>query len=61
MDDVRFRELLAKLDDLTEPQKKHLISKTQLSLEHVHANAHIMDVLSQDELDALLILDKQAK
>ncbi|WP_440887515.1 hypothetical protein [Vibrio sp. WZ-1] len=54
MEDVRFRELLAKLDDLTDPQKKCLIDKALLSLEPSHINASIMDILSKDELDALL-------
>ncbi|MGR4988178.1 hypothetical protein [Vibrio rotiferianus] len=54
MEDVRFRELLAKLDDLTDPQKKCLIDKARLSLDPPHINASIMDILSKDELDALL-------
>ncbi|WP_407833217.1 hypothetical protein [Vibrio rotiferianus] len=57
MDDIRFRELLAKLDDLSDTQKRYLINKAQLSLEDVHKHSSIMDILSQEELNALLSID----
>ena len=57
MDDIRFRELLAKLDDLSDTQKRYLINKAQLSLEDAHKHSSIMDILSQEELNALLSID----
>jgi len=57
MDDIRFRELLAELDDLSDTQKRYLINKAQLSLEHTHKHSSILDVLSQEELNALLSID----
>jgi len=57
MDDIRFRELLAKLDDLSDTQKRYLINKAQLSLQDAHKHSSIMDILSQEELNALLSID----
>ncbi|TMX62250.1 hypothetical protein [Vibrio rotiferianus] len=57
MDDIRFRELLAELDDLSDTQKRYLINKAQLSLEDAHKHSSIMDILSQEELNALLSID----
>ncbi|CAH1532950.1 conserved hypothetical protein [Vibrio rotiferianus] len=57
MDDIRFRELLAELDDLSDTQKRYLINKAQLSLEDAHKHSSILDVLSQEELNALLSID----
>ncbi|MGR5276366.1 hypothetical protein ACPV5J_06755 [Vibrio rotiferianus] len=57
MDDIRFRELLAELDDLSDTQKRYLINKAQLSLEDAHKHSSILDILSQEELNALLSID----
>ncbi|GAB7229060.1 hypothetical protein VrSk94_27490 [Vibrio rotiferianus] len=57
MDDIRFRELLAELDDLSDTQKRYLINKAQLSLEYTHKHSSILDILSQEELSALLSID----
>ncbi|BBL90783.1 hypothetical protein VroAM7_34360 [Vibrio rotiferianus] len=57
MDDIRFRELLAELDDLSDTQKRYLINKAQLSLEYTHKHSSILDILSQEELNALLSID----
>ncbi len=54
MDTTNFREILNSLQYLTASQKRHLISRTKMSLDDEAGMLVTTDLLTKEELDALL-------
>ncbi|AXY02928.1 hypothetical protein D1115_18355 [Vibrio alfacsensis] len=50
----RFKHLLSALKELTPEQKRQLIDQAQLSLAQSPHSSTINDILTKEELDALL-------
>ncbi|PHJ43528.1 hypothetical protein AK966_06960 [Vibrio sp. PID23_8] len=50
----RFKNLLSTLQDLTPTQKRYLINQTKLALEDEPNNMSPNEILTREELDALL-------
>ncbi|EGU0165105.1 hypothetical protein JFQ74_000898 [Vibrio parahaemolyticus] len=54
MDNNHFKELIASLKDLTPTQKRYLISRTKMSLDDESGMLNPQDLLTREELEALL-------
>lgn len=54
MNSSNFRELIDSLKDLTPTQKRYLISRTKISLDDEYGMFRTDDLLTQEELEALL-------
>ncbi|CAE6926822.1 hypothetical protein ACOMICROBIO_GDFFDHBD_02333 [Vibrio sp. B1REV9] len=54
MTNHRFKHLLSALKELTPEQKRQLIDQAQLSLAQNSHSTTINDILTKEELDALL-------
>ncbi|HCH5087738.1 TPA: hypothetical protein NKY31_001078 [Vibrio parahaemolyticus] len=54
MDNNHFKELIESLKDLTPTQKRYLISKTKMSLDDESGMLNPQDLLTREELEALL-------
>jgi hypothetical protein len=54
MNSSNFRELIDSLKDLTPTQKRYLISRTKMSLDDENGMFRTDDLLTQEELAALL-------
>ncbi|EOW0799898.1 hypothetical protein [Vibrio parahaemolyticus] len=54
MDNNHFKELIESLKDLTPTQKRYLISKTKMSLDDESEMLNPQDLLTREELEALL-------
>ncbi|EIZ9929813.1 hypothetical protein HJ032_08205 [Vibrio parahaemolyticus] len=54
MDNNHFKELIESLKDLTPTQKRYLISRTKMSLDDESGMLNPQDLLTREELEALL-------
>ncbi|EGQ7819847.1 hypothetical protein MZK14_000827 [Vibrio parahaemolyticus] len=54
MDNNHFKELIESLKDLTPTQKRYLISRTKMSLDDENGMLNPQDLLTREELEALL-------
>ncbi|BDR16409.1 hypothetical protein VspSTUT11_43850 [Vibrio sp. STUT-A11] len=54
MNNSNFRDLIDSLKDLTSTQKRYLISRTKMSLDDENGILRTDDLLTQEELEALL-------
>lgn len=54
MDNNHFKELIESLKDLTPTQKRYLISRTKMSLDDDSGMLNPQDLLTREELEALL-------
>ncbi|MGR5235973.1 hypothetical protein [Vibrio alfacsensis] len=54
MKSSKFKNLLSSLQDLTPTQKRYLIDQTKLALEDEPNNMSPSEILTREELDALL-------
>ncbi|HBC3867254.1 TPA: hypothetical protein NG573_000313 [Vibrio parahaemolyticus] len=54
MDNNHFKELIESLKDLTPTQKRYLISRTKMSLDDESGILNPQDLLTREELEALL-------
>lgn len=54
MNNSNFRDLIESLKELTSTQKRYLISRTKMSLDDEHDIFRTDDLLTQEELEALL-------
>ncbi|HGS5857590.1 TPA: hypothetical protein ACMD2Y_000927 [Vibrio parahaemolyticus] len=54
MDNNHFKELIESLKDLTPTQKRYLISRTKMSLDDERGMLNPQDLLTREELEALL-------
>lgn len=54
MNNSNFRDLIDSLKELTPTQKRYLISRTKMSLDDEHGIFRTDDLLTQEELEALL-------
>ncbi|MGI2938968.1 hypothetical protein [Vibrio alginolyticus] len=54
MNNSNFRELIESLKDLTPTQKRYLLSRTKMALDDESNMLNISDILTQEELEALL-------
>ncbi len=54
MNSSNFRDLIDSLKDLTPTQKRYLISRTKMSLDDENGMFRTDDLLTQEELEALL-------
>ncbi|ETJ91667.1 hypothetical protein D029_0976 [Vibrio parahaemolyticus 970107] len=54
MDNNHFKELIDSLKDLTPTQKRYLISRTKMSLDDESGMLNPQDLLTREELEALL-------
>ncbi|WP_257967628.1 hypothetical protein [Vibrio parahaemolyticus] len=55
MDNNHFKELIESLKDLTPTQKRYLISRTKMSLDDESGMLNPQDLLTREELEALLL------
>ncbi|MGY0614457.1 hypothetical protein [Vibrio sp. FJH11] len=54
MNNSNFRDLIDSLKDLTPTQKRYLISRTKMSLDDEYGMFRTEELLTQEELEALL-------
>ncbi|EHZ2538988.1 TPA: hypothetical protein NJ316_000809 [Vibrio parahaemolyticus] len=54
MDNNHFKKLIESLKDLTPTQKRYLISRTKMSLDDESGMLNPQDLLTREELEALL-------
>ncbi|MCS0188072.1 hypothetical protein NDJ06_22535 [Vibrio alginolyticus] len=54
MNNSNFRELIESLKDLTPTQKRYLLSRTKMALDDESNMLNISDILTLEELEALL-------
>ncbi|MDX1255198.1 hypothetical protein [Vibrio parahaemolyticus] len=54
MDNNHFKELIESLKDLTPTQKRYLLSRTKMSLDDESGMLNPQDLLTREELEALL-------
>ncbi|MDW2459059.1 hypothetical protein [Vibrio sp. 1249-1] len=54
MDNNHFKELIESLKDLPPTQKRYLISRTKMSLDDESGMLNPQDLLTREELEALL-------
>ncbi|MDF2153374.1 hypothetical protein [Vibrio sp. CAU 1672] len=54
MNGTHFKALLESVKDLTPAQKRHLICQTKMSLKHEEDITSIAELLTSEELEALL-------
>lgn len=54
MDNNHFKELIESLNDLTPTQKRYLINRTKMSLDDENGMLTPQDLLTREELEALL-------
>ncbi|HHE0471690.1 TPA: hypothetical protein ACN35U_000325 [Vibrio parahaemolyticus] len=54
MDNNHFKELIESLKDLTPTQKRYLISRAKMSLDDESGMLNPQDLLTREELEALL-------
>ncbi|EIL2907645.1 hypothetical protein LLT35_001137 [Vibrio alginolyticus] len=54
MNNSNFRELIESLKDLTTTQKRYLLSRTKMALDDESNMLNISDILTPEELEALL-------
>lgn len=54
MNNSNFRELIESLKDLTPTQKRYLLSRTKMALDNESNMLNISDILTPEELEALL-------
>ncbi|MGY0596300.1 hypothetical protein [Vibrio sp. JZG10] len=56
MNNSNFKELIESLKDLTPTQKRYLLSRTKMALDDESNMLNISDILTPEELEALLSL-----
>ncbi|MCA2413209.1 MULTISPECIES: hypothetical protein [Vibrio] len=54
MNNSNFKELIESLKDLTPTQKRYLLSRTKMALDDESNMLNISDILTTEELEALL-------
>ena len=54
MNKSNFKALIKSLKDLTPTQKRYLLNRTKIALNDESKMLHISDILTPEELDALL-------
>lgn len=54
MNNSNFKELIESLKDLTPTQKRYLLSRTKMALDDESNMLNISDILTPEELEALL-------